>query len=721
MSMAPPIPDDAYIAYTQRFFRRWRRFYDLLAWPIAHAYRKTVRQLDPGPGRSILDICTGTGQIALRCAARGATVVGIDISNDMLACARRKAAGFSVEFRRMDARHLEFPDGHFDGVVLSFALHDMPRKVRLAVLREACRVTDKRVVILDYELLDRPKIGSLMKSGIAIYEAVWFPGFAAEGVDPLLAELGLVPRIRVRAFPCFAVWVVDLGRLRGAGSGATEPVVEARQRLVETVGDHELHRPTHVGRPGGADLDRSSIDDLHLTLDGCDVDHPDAERGLVAIGDELDQEFLTPVRAVVAGIESREGRELSSFKGGEVGARVGMTGSTGGPGGDLFLSDPIHAATQLGTVEQGLNTDRGAAPNDAQLAVNALGRRQERPTDRLVLSRVEQSCVRNRCREEDRREEAEDRDAAGRAALHGAEHRRSDPAIAPNGGWAGLETLVTWARLVRFSHTVFALPFALCSAALAAGQYGVSVDRFLWILVAMVSARNAAMGFNRLVDRKFDARNPRTAARELPLGTIRPVAVWVFTVGLIGLFVVAAWQLDLLWFAPIALAATLLYSYTKRFTWASHLILGAALALAPIGGWLAIHPQLAWPPVLMAAGVLLWVAGFDVIYACQDLEFDRRSGLHSIPARFGAPRALRLARILHVLAWLALAAVGPSARLHPVCWLGTLAVGALLVIEHRLVRPGDLTRLDRAFFDVNASISVVYAAGTVVALWLAKP
>jgi 4-hydroxybenzoate polyprenyltransferase len=283
-----------------------------------------------------------------------------------------------------------------------------------------------------------------------------------------------------------------------------------------------------------------------------------------------------------------------------------------------------------------------------------------------------------------------------------------------------LETLAAWGRLVRFSHGVFALPFALAGAALASAASGpIPWSRVLWIVVAMLGARNAAMGFNRLVDERYDAANPRTAARELPAGRLSRRSVWVMTVALALLFVVAAFALGPLCGAlsPLALLIVFGYSYSKRFSWASHLWLGLALATAPVGGWLAVAGSFAVEPWLLALAVLCWVAGFDVIYACQDVEFDRRAGLRSIPARFGVARALVLARLLHLAAVAALAAVGLVAELHAVYWAGWLVIAALLAWEHRLVRADDLSRVGAAFFNMNGVIAVVYLVTVLLAVW----
>ena len=261
--------------------------------------------------------------------------------------------------------------------------------------------------------------------------------------------------------------------------------------------------------------------------------------------------------------------------------------------------------------------------------------------------------------------------------------------------------------LVVFAHTVFALPFALLSAVLAAG--GVPVGRtLLLILVAMVGARSAAMSFTRIVDRRIDAKNPRTARREIPTGVVSPAAAALFCAGSAALFVLAAAQLNrlCLYLSPVALAIVLGYSYAKRVTPFAHLFLGLALAIAPVGAWVAVTGAFALPPVLLGFAVLFWVAGFDVIYSLQDEEFDRVEGLRSIPARFGASRALQIARLFHgatlVLLYAVFLAVSGG-------WLFGAAVvvaGLFLVRQHRLVSPGDLSRVNAAFFTANGWLSV---------------
>jgi 4-hydroxybenzoate polyprenyltransferase len=279
---------------------------------------------------------------------------------------------------------------------------------------------------------------------------------------------------------------------------------------------------------------------------------------------------------------------------------------------------------------------------------------------------------------------------------------------------------VSYARMVRLSHSVFALPFALASVALAA-RGGLRWGQVAWIVVAMVAARSAAMGFNRLADHELDARNPRTAARELPRGILTRGEVWAFVVLSAGLLVLAAAMLNPLCLAlsPVALAIVFGYSYTKRFTSLSHLFLGLALAIAPVGAWLAVRGQFAPTPLVLALAVLAWVAGFDIIYACQDVDFDRGEGLHSLPARLGIGRSLLLARTLHATAVACLAVVYRLAPLHPLYLAGVGLVAVLLVYEHSLVRADDLSRVDAAFFTVNGWISAGYFLFTVAAVRLA--
>lgn len=276
-----------------------------------------------------------------------------------------------------------------------------------------------------------------------------------------------------------------------------------------------------------------------------------------------------------------------------------------------------------------------------------------------------------------------------------------------------VETVRTWGRMVKFSHSIFAMPFALAGAALAAAKHGITWQQLFWIVVAMVGARNAAMGFNRLVDEDLDARNPRTAMRELPRKRLSRGSVWIFTVLLAATFVWAAVKLHIPWLAPPALVIVFGYSYTKRFTWASHWVLGLGLALAPIGGWLAVAGSLSSTPCLLAGAVLAWVAGFDIVYACQDVDFDRSAGLHSIPARFGVRGALAIARLLHLTTIVLLAAVGAAEGLYAVYWAGWGAILSVLIREHCQVRADDLSAISAGFFSMNGIVSVLYL-GTVL-------
>lgn len=263
-------------------------------------------------------------------------------------------------------------------------------------------------------------------------------------------------------------------------------------------------------------------------------------------------------------------------------------------------------------------------------------------------------------------------------------------------------------EMIKFEHTVFALPFALLGAFLAAR--GLPPARALfWIIVAMAGARSAAMAFNRYADRHFDAQNPRTSGRALPRRLVSESFVVVFTAASAALFTFAAWQLNALAFylSPLALAVVLLYSYTKRFTWLSHFFLGLSLAIAPVGGWVAVRGQLGSEPWLLALSVLCWVAGFDLIYACQDVQSDRALGLYSIPARYGIATALTLSVGLHVSTVALLLWLHRAMDLGALSLVGILLVLALLVYEHRLVRPDDVSRVNAAFFNINGGISVI--------------
>ena len=267
----------------------------------------------------------------------------------------------------------------------------------------------------------------------------------------------------------------------------------------------------------------------------------------------------------------------------------------------------------------------------------------------------------------------------------------------------------TTLEMIKIEHTLFALPFAFLGAVLAARGMP-AAWQLLWITVAMVGARSTAMAFNRLADQTFDAANPRTRMRALPAGLLSRKFVWAFTFTAATLFFVAAAMLNRLTLAlaPVALASILFYSYTKRFTSFSHLVLGWCLCIAPTGAWIAVRGSLTSAvPLLLSLTVLLWMAGFDVLYACQDYEFDRQTGLRSIPARVGIPRALWIARLLHAGAFAALVGLYLLTHLGALALVGVIATAALLVYQHRLVRADDLSRLNAAFFTTNAFVSVL--------------
>lgn len=268
--------------------------------------------------------------------------------------------------------------------------------------------------------------------------------------------------------------------------------------------------------------------------------------------------------------------------------------------------------------------------------------------------------------------------------------------------------------MIKFEHSVFALPFALTGAMLAWRESGFAIAnlgwRLGWIVVAMVGARSAAMAFNRLLDSAIDSRNPRTAQRHIPAGMLSRGFAWGFTIASSAVFFAAAYALNPLCFrlSPVALSVVLFYSYTKRFTSFSHLVLGFALGIAPAAAWIAmlgsLDPRILW----LTAAVTFWTAGFDIIYSCQDYEFDRKEGLFSIPSRLGIGMALVVARLLHASMLACLAALVAGFQLGPVAIAGVLIVAALLIYEHRLVRAYDLSRVDAAFFAVNGYVSVLF-------------
>jgi 4-hydroxybenzoate polyprenyltransferase len=280
--------------------------------------------------------------------------------------------------------------------------------------------------------------------------------------------------------------------------------------------------------------------------------------------------------------------------------------------------------------------------------------------------------------------------------------------------------LRTYASFVRFSHSVFALPFALTGALLASRTHEVGTWQIFWIVAAMVCARSAAMGFNRLADATFDAGNPRTAGRELPQGTIsrREAIVFVVSASLGFVFCTSRLSPVCLVLSPVALAIVFWYSLAKRFTWSTQLFLGLAMAVAPVGGWLAAGGRGGLEPWLLALAIGLWVGGFDVLYACQDLAVDRAQGLKSIPVRFGVARSLAISRLMHVGAVLSLSSV---ALIVPLGWIylaGVAAVAILLVYEQSLVSPHDLSRVKQAF-DLNGYVGILYFIVTAISVYVA--
>ncbi len=286
---------------------------------------------------------------------------------------------------------------------------------------------------------------------------------------------------------------------------------------------------------------------------------------------------------------------------------------------------------------------------------------------------------------------------------------------------AVLHNLRVTLEMIKWEHSIFALPFALCGAMLAASGLP-TTHQLLWIVVAMVAARSAAMAFNRLADATIDAANPRTQMRALPAGHLSAAFVATFVVASCGVFVLASSQLNRLSFvlSPVALAVLLLYSYTKRFTRLSHLVLGFALGIAPAAAWIAVRGSLDPRILLLTAAVTFWVAGFDVLYACQDFDFDRSSGLHSIPRYVGIRTALWIARAFHLIMLIFLLALLPVFSLGKLALAGVVAVLILLLYEHSLVKPDDLSRLNAAFFTMNGVISVIFAVFVAADLLLRK-
>ncbi|HEV8365310.1 MAG TPA: UbiA-like polyprenyltransferase [Gemmatimonadaceae bacterium] len=285
--------------------------------------------------------------------------------------------------------------------------------------------------------------------------------------------------------------------------------------------------------------------------------------------------------------------------------------------------------------------------------------------------------------------------------------------------FSGASRWTHYINFVKLPHTVFALPFALVGATLATNVRPVTLGALGWIVLAFTAARFAAMGFNRIVDREVDAANPRTAGRELPRGALELGEAIVAVSVACALFVLAAWQLNPLcaWLAPLALGWVFFYSYTKRFTKWSHVVLGIGLGIAPVGGYLAVTGSWSdpwWLLIALAGAVMTWVGGFDILYSLQDVDFDRERGLHSIPAALGTRRAITVARVMHALTVFALVLAGIRADVGLFYGIGVAVVALLLAFEHRLVHPNDLSRLDAAFFTMNGVISITFFVFVVI-------
>ncbi len=283
---------------------------------------------------------------------------------------------------------------------------------------------------------------------------------------------------------------------------------------------------------------------------------------------------------------------------------------------------------------------------------------------------------------------------------------------------APIEKLKILLEMIKFQHTIFALPFAYAGALLARrGMPGLAES--LWILLAMGGARTVAMGINRIVDRGFDAENPRTRDRALVKGDVGMFEAWLMVIIAAAIYFLAAWNLTPLSFrlSPFFLAVICFYSYTKRFTPFCHLFLGFAIGLAPVAGWIAIANSIGLVPILLGTGVMFWIAGFDVLYACMDAEFDRKRGLHSIPAWLGKEKAFKVSEVFHVIAFGAFTATGIAAHLNWIYFVGIAVTFVLLVMQRKIITPTDLSKMNIAFFRLNATISVVLFFATALSLW----
>jgi 4-hydroxybenzoate polyprenyltransferase len=280
-----------------------------------------------------------------------------------------------------------------------------------------------------------------------------------------------------------------------------------------------------------------------------------------------------------------------------------------------------------------------------------------------------------------------------------------------------IDKAVLYLRMIKFSHSIFALPFAFTAAILASSGIP-SLYQIFWITLAMVGARSAAMGLNRIIDRKIDALNPRTAKREIPSGEVKVTEAWIFVLLSLILLLISAYKLNPLCFklAPVAIFFLFLYSYTKRFTWLSHIFLGITISAAPLGAWVAIKGSLNLEIIPLSMAVIFWLAGFDILYALQDVEFDKSHGLYSIPQRFGIKKALIFSRLFHFITWSLLILTGIIFGLNIIYWIGLFIISILLIYEHRLVKPNDLSRLNIAFFNMNGYISLTVFFFTLISL-----
>ena len=276
-----------------------------------------------------------------------------------------------------------------------------------------------------------------------------------------------------------------------------------------------------------------------------------------------------------------------------------------------------------------------------------------------------------------------------------------------------LERILTYGRMIKFSHTVFALPFALSAVILAQRQHQMIISDIFWILLAMIGARSSAMGFNRIADAKFDTKNPRTSKRDIPSGRLSLSSAVVFVIFFSGLFIFSSAMLGKLCFYlsfPI-LVVLFSYSYTKRFTWLSHIYLGFAISLAPAGAWIALAKSFSWSVLILSFALMTYIAGFDILYACQDIEFDKDEGLFSIPAHFGVKKALIIASIIHLASFCFFFLIYFVFDMNLMYFFAVVIIGILLIIEHRLVKPDDLSNVNFAFFHVNSLISITLFLG----------